>query len=241
MNTNNPITPANLDEYESMAVKNSNNAKRVAAAAATFVGGAVVAGGTTYAMTSHKVTDAPLTEMDVVAGADVASVYQDEVEQTQAKVVKVQHQPQPEPEPKVEWNEEDNVYVDGQKVSTVMTGEYDGHEVAVVDEDGNGLANRLMVDVNGNGTFESSEVTVFEDSDGVVMGHHAPKVNNHYLNSTALNEDPNIKNDFSDEKTGEEYHDDLAENNPDYNPNGLDGCPSPDAQDIFNDDDIMFT
>lgn len=240
MNANNPINPASLDEYENLAVKNSNNAKRIAAGAAIFAGGAAVAGGASYAMTTENANQTPLTEMDVTAGADVASAYHEEVEQTHTKVVKVQPQaePKPEPESEFEWNEEKNIYVDGEKVTSIETGKYEGHNFAIIDDDGNGLANHAMIDMNDNGSFESNEVVEFTDYDAVRMGNHAPKVNNHYFQTSALNKEEDINNDFADEKTGEEYHDDLAENNPDYNPNGMiDGYS--DSQDIVN-DDIML-
>lgn len=239
MNTNNPMNPANLDEYENLAVKNSNNAKRIAAGAAIFAGSAAVAGGAAYAMTTQEANDIPLTEMDVTAGADVASAYQEEVEQTQTKVVKVQAQPQPEqePEPEIVWDEEKNIYVDDEKIASVETGKYDGHNFSIIDEDGNGLANHIMIDMNDNGTYENNEIADFSDHDAIRMGHHASKVENHYIHSTAQ-DDSDIKNDFADEKTGEEYDDDLAENNPDYNPGGMtDG--NFDSPDVVNDDVML--
>ena len=60
------------------------------------------------------------------------------------------------------------------------------------------------------------------------MGHETAKSNNHYFYETEsgeLIEDPHyvaqneevIHNNFEDEKTGESYRGDYAENNPDYN------------------------
>lgn len=48
MNTIKTNTGENIDDYENMAVQKSNVAKRMAAGAAVFVGGAAVAGGAAY-------------------------------------------------------------------------------------------------------------------------------------------------------------------------------------------------
>lgn len=229
MNTNKPLNAANLDEYEDLAVKNSSTAKRVGVGAAVLAGGAAIAGGTAYAATHTSAPEMPLTEQDAMAGANVASAYQEEAEQAEPVETKVEHhhhhhyeQPQPEPEADIQYSQEENVYVGDEKVMTIERGTVEGHNFETVDLDGNGLANVIMVDVNDNGRYETNEMVKVTDADGIRVGGHAEHVENHHYrtaNMMANNDEP--QNDFQDEKTGEDYHDDLAENNPDYNPDGL--------------------
>lgn len=243
MNTIKTNTGENIDDYESMAVQKSNVAKRVAAGAAVFVGGAAVAGGAAYAATqpSEGEDSVPLTAEDVVNGADVTSEYQAEpvAEQPTEKVVVVE---KPVEKPSVEepekssvtWDETTNYYVGDDKVASVEEGTVDGHKFALMDIDGDGHADLLAVDVDNNGQFDDNEVVTYTEEDHVHMGHQTARVTEQHYNSVdditpnyegqnyvaqnQTHQEDVIHNNFEDEKTGESYHGDYAENNPDYNP-----------------------
>lgn len=244
MNTIKTNTGENIDDYENMAVQKSNVAKRVAAGAAVFVGGAAVAGGAAYAATqpSEGEDGAPLTAEDVVNGADVTSEYQAEpvVEQTTEKVVVVEklvEKPSVEEPEKssVTWDETTNYYVGDDKVASVEEGTVDGHKFALMDIDGDSHADLLAVDVDNNGQFDDNEVVTYTEEDHVHMGHQTARVTEQHYNSwdditpnydgqnyvaqNQTHQEDVIHNNFEDEKTGESYHGDYAENNPDYNPN----------------------
>lgn len=250
MNTIKTNTGENIDDYENMAVQKSNVAKRVAAGAAVFVGGAAV--GAAYAATqpSEGEDSVPLTAEDVVNGADVTSEYQAEpvAEQPAEKVVVVE---KPVEKPSVEepekssvtWDETTNYYVGDDKVMSVEEGTVDGHKFALMDVDGDGHADLLAVDVDNNGRFDDNEVVTYTEEDHVHMGHQTAHVTEQHYNSVdditptydgqnyvaqnQTHQEDVIHNNFEDEKTGESYHGDYAENNPDYNPN-VDGDNSND-------------
>ena len=248
MNTIKTNTGTNIDDYENMAVQKSNVAKRMAAGAAVFVGGAAVAGGAAYAATRPSETEenTPLTAEDVVNGADVASEYQPETvseQPTTEKVVVVEKPVEKQSEEKTEkssvtWDETTNYYVGDEKVASVEEGTVEGHKFALMDVDGDGHADLLAVDMDNNGRFDDNEVVTYTEEDHVHMGHQTARVteqhynniedfgsNNGTQNYVAQNQPQQeevIHNNFEDEKTGESYHDDYADNNPDYNPH-MDG------------------
>lgn len=247
MNTIKTNTGTNIDDYENMAVQKSNVAKRLAAGAAVFVGGAAVAGGAAYAATqpSDVVENTPLTTEDIVNGADVASEYQPETvtEQHTEKVVVVE-KPVEKPSEEdtgnssVVWDETTNYYVGDEKVASVEEGTVDGHKFALMDVDGDGHADLLAVDVDNNGRFDDNEYVSYTEDDHVHMGHQTARVTEHHYNNIedfgsndgtqnyVAQDQPKqedvIHNNFEDEKTGESYRDDYADNNPDYNPH-MDG------------------
>lgn len=122
------------------------------------------------------------------------------------------------------------------KIGSIEEGTINGHKFAIADGDGDGVADLLAVDSNGNNRFDQDEFMQLSESDNIHMGHETAQVTNerftpqeingydeqHQANENyiAQNQEP-IYNNFEDEKTGEAYHGDFAENNPDYNPNGL--------------------
>lgn len=244
MNTNGTNPGMSVEDYENMAVQKSNTAKRVAAGAAVLVGGAAIAGGAAYAASPDtNPADEALTVDDVVNGAEVAEAYQpvEETHETQTTTQYVYvEKPAAEEEAEesdVTWDETKNFYEDGEKTGSVEYGTVDGHKFALVDVDGDEHADGLFIDMNNNGEFENDElVATYDPSDHVHMGHETARVTNNY-DHTAPDyiytvDDPGnevaqnngmIHNNFEDEKTGESYHDDFAENNPDYNPDAYDG------------------
>ena len=245
MNNNETNSVMNVDDYENMAVQKSNNAKRVAAGAALFVGGAAVAGGAAYAATGHDtpdvIDDSPLTAEDVVEGGNVGNDYQPEVHnETTERVVYVEKHEEPSHdqnseqtnETQVTWDEKTVVYdEDGNVVGSVESGTIQGHNFALFDVDGDNHADYLAIDADGNGQFDDNEIVKYDVSDHVHMGHetaHTKEIhnNNQYIvedggEDIARNDDDReiIHNNFEDEKTGESYNGDCAENNRDYNPN----------------------
>lgn len=244
MNNNETNSVMNVDDYENMAVQKSNNAKRVAAGAALFVGGAAVAGGAAYAATGHDtpdvIDDSPLTAEDVVEGGNVGNDYQPEVHnETTERVVYVEKHEEPSHdqnseqtnETQVTWDEKTVVYEDGNVVGSFESGTIQGHNFALFDVDGDNHADYLAIDADGNGQFDDNEIVKYDVSDHVHMGHetaHTKEIhnNNQYIvedggEDIARNDDDReiIHNNFEDEKTGESYNGDYAENNRDYNPN----------------------
>lgn len=256
MNNNETNSVMNVDDYEYMAVQKSNNAKRVAAGAALFVGGAAVAGGAAYAATGHEtpdvIDDSPLTAEDVVEGGNVGNDYQPEVHnETTERVVYVEKYEEPSNdqnseqtnETQVTWDEKTVVYdEDGNVVGSVESGTIQGHNFALFDVDGDNHADYLAIDADGNGQFDDNEIVKYDVSDHVHMGHetaHTKEIHNnnqHILvedggEDIARNDDDReiIHNNFEDEKTGESYNGDYAENNRDYNPNAdMDSYGNPD-------------
>ena len=236
MNTNGTNPGMNVEDYEEMAVQKSNVAKRVAVGTAIFAGGAAVAGGAAYAATRDAVTDKELTTEDLVEGAEGTEEYKPLVEETQTTEKVVVHEtvnpkvPEPEQqEPELTWDETTNTYVDGERVMSVEEGTYQGHKFALYDVDGDDHADIFAIDVNSNGQFEDDEIALLSPEDNIHMGHETAQTTNQmYYDYDDPNPAPGpdpiyaqneeIYNNFEDEKTGESYRGDFAENNPDYNP-----------------------
>lgn len=241
MNTNGTNPGMNVEDYEDMAVQNSNVAKRLAAGAAIFVGGAAVAGGAAYA--ASRPDDEELTEDDVVGGAEGTDEYKPQVQETHTTTEKVVVQEPEEPEtpvapeePEMTWDETTNVYANGEKAMSIEEGTYQGHKFMILDANGDDKADALALDTNGNGQFEENEVTILSEQDNVRMGHDTAHTTERYYNNGEFeqpvdNPEPplvaeredgeEIHNNFEDEKTGESYEGDYAENNPDYNPRAV--------------------
>lgn len=238
MNTNSNNSGVNIEDYEDLAVRKSKMAKKTALGAAGVVGVGAIAGGTAYAATAgdDTIEDAVTTD-DLINGADTGMEMQPVEEapapQTTTQYVQVQ-QPAPEPESETEitWDEATNYYVDGEKVISTESGTVDGHNFTIVDFDGDDHADLIAVDSNNNGRYDDNEIMELSPSDHVHMGHETAKTTNEqfYANidsprgyspeseSYAYNGGEPIHNNFEDEKTGENYYGDYAENNPDYNP-----------------------
>lgn len=243
MNTNGTNPGMNVDDYENMAVQKSNTAKRVAAGAALLVGGAAVGGGAAYAASEHtapNLDEEVLTSDDVVDGANAGESFQDSneshpdtVTERVVYVEKPAEQVEEEKEPTVTWDEKTVVYDDeGKVVGSMESGTVNGKNFALVDLDGDDHADYLAIDMDGNNRFDDNEVVKYDVSDHVHMGHETAHTKEIHYNSPIgetptedphyvayHDEDHSIHNNFEDEKTGESYHDDFAENNPDYNPN----------------------
>lgn len=241
-------TGMNIEDYEDQAVKKSKLAKGIGIAAGAAVGGAAIAAGTTYAATTHDDNDTlneALTADEIAMGAEVGEDIEPTPEPTPEPTTQYVYvekpapepepepEPAPEPEPEVVWDETTNYYVGDEKVMSVEKGTVDGHDFMLVDADADGHADVLAIDVNNNHQYEADEIIRYTPADHVHMGHEtAHTIDNHYMPENVWetpNNDPyaynggegneeTIHNNFEDEKTGEEYHGDFADNNPDYNP-----------------------
>lgn len=238
MNTIATNTGMNIEDYEDQSAKRSKLAKSIGITAAGAVGGAAIAAGTAYAAQPGEddILDGPLTVDEMADGAQVGDEFQPEPEVTPEPTTQYVYvekpAPEPEPEPEITWDETTNYYVDGEKVMTVEEGTIDDHKFMLVDADADGHADLLAIDVNKNGTYENDEIIEYTPADHVHMGHATAHTTEEHYNAVdpwtnphpepdtyAYNPGGNsIHNNFEDEKTGEEYHGDFAENNPDYNP-----------------------
>lgn len=109
----------------------------------------------------------------------------------------------------------------GNVVATVDSGTLGGKAFQVVDLDGDGYGDVLGYDANGDGKLQENELTEL-DGKTYQMGHGEhhrdlsmetgePVENVHGGVQNDPNDIADIRNDFQEEKSGEEYHDDLAE------------------------------
>ena len=131
----------------------------------------------------------------------------------------------------------------GDIVALYDAGTFNGKQFMVMDTDGNGMGDIMAFDENDNGIFEDEEIKyldneTYEIGKGENLAVYQQDVNGN-VNLVNVQPNPllgqenmaqnepqsddnieNIHNDFEDEKTGEVYRHDLAENNPDYNNRG---------------------
>jgi hypothetical protein len=231
-----------LEELENAAVNKSNNAKRIAAAAGLLVTG----GAAGYAATNITTGDVEepietLTEEDLESVADTGA---NQVQEPEVKPQPVQPQTQPatpvQPTPPAQDEVDVSVdktthYYDENKNLVMPTeeGTVKGQQFKLVDVDGDMRADILAYDADGNGVINEDEIVELSGKDQIAMGHataqhddqfiaiHDPEPEP-YIEPYDINEekdyaDNTIHNDFEDEKTGETYSHDYAENNDDYN------------------------
>lgn len=154
------------------------------------------------------------------------------------------HTPKPEEviEPEMEVEETAVIFDEnGDIVASYDAGTYGGKRFMVMDTDGNGKADLMAYDENNNGVFEDNEISELDNesyeigkgenlaiyektADGEVeLVDVRPNPLRDPMAHNTLDDDDDISgihNDFEDEKTGEVYGRDLAENNPDYNNHG---------------------
>jgi len=239
-----------LEEMENSAVNKSAMAKRAAAGAGLLAAGAATAYGAEHLMggEDEPVVEPTTTEQpDLASGAAAGAVEEGVAEQPQAQPepqtvhteedVHVYHhyvkdqEPQPEPEPEMKFESSTHLYDDeGNLVGTMDAGTYAGRGFAILDNDADGHGDVLWYDENGDGEIQRDELADVSGS-GYAMGSRGGEHRDINIETgEVLDEqiahnhvDPleDIDNDFyAQEKSGEEYKDDLAQNNPDYNPNG---------------------
>lgn len=252
-----------LDEMENSEVNKSKALKRGLAAGAAVLGvGGTAAYGAGRIMNAGEGQETEeVTSEDILAGANAGAEEEAAVQETaNTEEVHVVHHhvvTQEESsetvthEPDLDINES-AVLLDeeGEVISTYDAGTVDGKAFVVVDSDLNGRGDVLAYDANGNGHFEDHEITNLDNSswqmgqgdnlavyakneqgnfDKLWEGQNVNDV--HYAHNDDISD---IHNDFEDEKTGETYRGDLAENNQDYNNKGGEQY-SADMGDIQND------
>ena len=137
--------------------------------------------------------------------------------------------PEPDSKPEIEYEETTYYYDDeGNLVKGLDMGTYAGKQFAIVDHDGDRHGDVMWYDKNGDGKVSDNELYDVSGGNYTIGTHGGTQ---HYVNINTGEEidyvptpehNPHgdsladIHNDFDDEKSGEEYHDDLAENNQDY-------------------------
>lgn len=243
MNTHNIPTQdsaQNVEVYEDAAIKRSRIARNVAVGAALATGGGIAGAAVTDNLSgTSPALETDIDSDDIIEGATIADG--PKVEET-TEYVHVQ-QPAPasasptapaestEPaEPEIAWDDSETLYVDGEKAMSMEKGKIDGHDFMLIDEDGDDIADYIAVDSNNNQQFDEDEIVRLSHYDNVRMGHETAHSSEHYLHTGGMFNDEGatadageIHNNFQDEKTGENYHGDYAENNNDYNPDAESG------------------
>lgn len=252
-----------LEDAENAAVNKSKNLKRGLAVGAAVVGaGAATAFGATKVAEGLNADTDELTSDDLLAGAQAGADAStadagNDASQTVVKETHVHIHQEPAEnttvDPELSVDETAVIYDEyGNPVAVMDSGTYDGKDFMVLDTDGNGKGDIMAYDENGNGVYEDHEI-VYIDNETYDMGQGARlaayqrtedgemvKIYSEPNDSHMADVDPmpregidDIRNDFIDEKGGEEYTRDLAENNPDYN--NHDGAEQYSIDDIHND------
>lgn len=235
-----------LEDAENAAVNKSKNLKRGLAVGAGVVGVGGAAAFAATQLGGNGDSDSDLTAEDLVAGAEAGADGAEDAVEKEAPVQEhhtAKAAPAPEPEPEVDVDQTTIIYdEDGNYIASADEGKIDGKDFMVLDTDGNGKGDIIAYDENGNGIYEDHEIAYMDNetyqmgqgqnvavyqedewgdlvkvADGPNIGPH-PVAGIHHNNTNDFDDDiSDIGNDFVDEKTGETYHGDLAENNPDYN------------------------
>lgn len=237
-----------LEDAEDAAVNKSRNLKRGLAAGAAIIGvGGVSAYAATNLSDNGSDADAdPLTEDELLAAAKtVAEAAVESEEQPAPKAAAPEVIRVPVQDPELVIDETSVVYDEfGNVAVSYDSGKYNGKDFMVFDTDNNGKGDVLAYDANANGLYEEHEITRL-DNESYNLGkgenlsvyvqdergdmHQIWHGENRLYGAamdgldTLENSDDtsDIQNDFDlNEKTGEVYHHDLAENNPDYDNNG---------------------
>lgn len=236
-----------LEAAEDAAVKKSNTAKRAAIGAGLLAAGAATAYGAEQIVGAdhgHTADSATITpETDLTSGAAAGAVEGGVAEQPQATAEpQVVHEnttvnnyivhTDESTDPELEISETHFYYdEEGNRLGAIEEGSYDGKNVVIVDQDGDNKADVMWYDQNGDGHVQDNEVYDVSGAN-YTTGHGQTDVTIVEAEDPAPNPDPDpepyseeIRNDDDgkgpyNEKTGETYRQDLAENNRDYNPDG---------------------
>ncbi len=128
----------------------------------------------------------------------------------------------------------------GEMISSYDKGTVNGMDFVAIDSDNNGKADLLAIDENYNGIYEDNEIheldnksyeigqgenlTGYMKTEGgeFVKIYESPNpfLEEQYAYDEYHSGGESIHNDFEDERTGEVYRNDFAENNRDYNNRG---------------------
>lgn len=226
-----------LEELENQAVKKSSNAKRIAAAAGLMAAGA----GTTLAATAvaGAAGEPALEQPEGVDLQEIAEAGANQVPEAAAPqptvaqqevVVETVQQPvaQEDDEMNIKFDTRTTIVdEDGNVEASELKGTVDGHDFVITDIDGDGQGDILKVDVDGNKIYTSDEIAILTPGNQISMNQEVA----HDVVIIEPSDDPvidptpdpwddvvdnDIDNDFKEEKTGEVYTDDYAENNKNY-------------------------
>lgn len=215
-----------LEELENAAVNKSSDAKRIAAAAGLFVAGGAAGYAATQIPLGEDEPDVPdLSDEDSGANAGANQVHEPEPKpqpQPQPKA------PEPNNEPEVSFDKTTHYYDENHNlIATSEEGTIDGKNFSLIDLDDDNKADIFAYDENGNNVYEDREIVYLEGRDQIVMGNQATQHEDVFLANIVPEPEPiypepgfsdnDIHNDFEDEKTGEDYSHDYADNNDDYN------------------------
>lgn len=128
----------------------------------------------------------------------------------------------------------------GEVLSSYDKGTVNGMDFVAIDSDNNGKADILAIDENYNGIYEDNEIHELDNNSYQIgQGENLtgymrneggefvkiyespnPLLDEQYAYNEQHTGGETIHNDFEDERTGEIYRNDLAENNMDYNNRG---------------------
>lgn len=178
----------------------------------------------------------------------------------QSHVSNVQETPPTAPNDDIDITFDKTTHFYGENNELLMTteeGTLEGRDFMLVDLDDDKQADILAYDANDNGVYEDNEIVALDGRDQIVMGNPTPEHNDVFVNLDDFDPDPDIDvidfedekgyadsrdtihNDFEDEKTGENYEHDYAENNENYINDGDVEQYSADADLAYEDEEIV--
>ena len=228
-----------IEDLENEACKKSNAARRALAGAGLAAAGA----GAAFAADAISAEPEPETVLtaDELADAVTDGVTENDMpeaaapEESKPEEVHVYHhnveeKPAAPAEPDVDFNNTTAIHnQDGELIASIDEGKINGTDFALYDVDGDGKADFMAFDANGNHIYERDEIidvqseniSMQDTSDGLHVVVNTgdtewivePAEPEPFYDEDSL---ADINNDFQNEKTGEVYGEDLAENNDDY-------------------------
>ena len=249
-----------LEELENAAVNKSNNAKRIAAAAGLLAAGGAAGGAAGFAATNIPLgtVEEPMEQLaeedfEGIAETGAAQVSEPQPQPQPQPQYQATPEPAPEPEPEVDVNFNTTTHYydeDNNLIATTEEGTVDGHKFTLLDVDGDNQADIFAYDENNNGAYEENEIVTLQGDNQIAMGHQATEHKDVFIASNDPAPDPepepydiedekdyadnDVHNDFEDEKTGEDYSHDYAENNDDYNNGNEDNYYAENSNDAYD-------
>ena len=234
-----------IEELENETSNKSQKAKRIAATAGIIAAGGVGGYAATSILNSDGTVEG-IDESDIDSVNKGANQIEPEKPvETVTRAPQPKHEPQPGDEvgsgddnDEITFDKTTHYYDENNNlIATQETGTYQGRQFELTDVDGDMRADYFGYDYNGDGSVDLSETVVLSNAEQIEMGHptakhedvfkdpiegpYYPEDPDPWNDGSGLDEkdDPTdpIDNDFADEKTGEEYSGDYADNNNDYN------------------------
>lgn len=153
-----------------------------------------------------------------------------------------QPQPQPGDDVDISFDKTTHIYDENNELlATTEEGTLEGKSFTLIDVDGDMNADVLAYDADGNHYYSENEIVMLSESDQIAMGNPTSQHEDVWVavnepvepdpfeepldpfdieDEKELADNEDIHNDFEDEKTGESYSHDYAENNENYNNDG---------------------